>query len=72
MDLERANDVALLFDKPLAEIAAQNLPRVDADGVAVGKRREVSHWHSAHQNRAIRLEDLDAAFLAIVIAVDLQ
>ena len=70
--LERANNVALLFEKALGKIAAQDLPRVDADGVAVGKRREVSNWHTAHQNRAISLEHLDAAFLAIVITVDLQ
>ena len=72
MHLERANNVALLFEKALRKIAAQDLPGVDADGVAVGKRREVSNWHTAHKNWAISLEHLDAAFLAIVITVDLQ
>ena len=37
---ERANNVALLFEKALGEIATQHLPGVDADGVAIGKRRE--------------------------------
>ena len=72
VDVERADDVPLLFDKTLAEIAAQNLPRIDANSVAIVERCEISHWHSAHKNWTIRLEDFDTAFFPIVIAVDLQ
>ena len=54
-NFERANDVAFLFEQPLAEVAAQDLPGVDPNSVAVGKRRKVSDRHPANENRAIRL-----------------
>ena len=37
--LEGANDVALFLDDALGKIAAQELPDIDADGVAILQRR---------------------------------
>ena len=62
------DDVALLLDDALGKVAAQHLAGVDANGVAVRQRREVSHRHVADEDRAIGLQDLEFADAIFVVA----
>ena len=39
---------------------------------AIAEGREIPHRHAAHHDRAVGLEHLDAALLAVVVAINLQ
>ena len=68
------DDVALLLDDPLTEVAAQDLAGIDADGVAVLETRASFYGQGnvADPNGPIGLEDLEAADFVIVIAENFE
>ena len=70
--LDRADDVAFLLDQALGEIAAQDLADIHADRVPVGQRRGIPHRDPAHEDRAVGLQHLQAAFPPVVVAGDFQ
>ena len=69
---ERPNNVALFLDDALGKIAAQKLPDIDANGVAIGQRRRAAHRRLAHHDRAIRVDHFQHADALVVIAEDLE
>ena len=70
--LERANDVALFLDDALGKIAPQELPDVDANGVAILQRRGGAHRCLADHDRTIRFQHFERADALVVIAKNLQ
>ena len=67
-----ADDVPLLLNDPLGEVAHQHLARVDADGVAIGERRGIAHRDFADKDRPVGLQHVEMADLVFVVALDLQ
>ena len=70
--LEAADDVALFLDDPLGKIAAEKLPDIDADGVAVSEGSGRAHRVVADHDRAVGLQHLQGADAFVVVAQDLQ
>src|SRR6266849_2581278 len=70
--LEATNDVAFLFDDALGKIAAQELPNVDADGVAVFQRRDRAHGSFPYHDGPIRFDHFENADALIVIAQNFE
>ena len=62
----------LLGPDAVREVAAQHLPGVDADGVAVLQSRAPFHRKLAHQDRPIRVQHLEFAHAIFVVAEDFQ
>ena len=70
--LEAANDVAFFLDDPLGKIAAQELPDIDPDGVAVGQGRGRADGEFADHDRAIGFEHFEDADALVVVAGNLE
>src|SRR6266487_4405490 len=68
IQLEAANDVSLLLDDALQEIASQNLSDIDSNGVAVLEFRGHADRIVAHHDSTIRFNHLKRAYSPIVIA----
>ncbi len=70
---EAANDVALFLDDALGKIAAQELPDIDADGVAILERSGRPRTGClADHDRAIGFDHFEGADPLVVIAQDFQ
>ena len=70
--LEDANDVPLFLDDSFGKIAPQELSDIDADGVAVLKRRRPAHRCLAHHDRSIGVDHFQGADPLVVIAKNFQ
>ena len=70
--LENADDVALLLDHALGEVAAQHLAHVDADQVTIGQARVIAHGDVTDEDRAAGLEHFELADALFIVAGDLQ
>ena len=69
----RANDVALFLDDAFGKIAAQKLADIDADGVAILKRRGALRTGSfADHDRPVGLDHFQRADALVVIAENFQ
>ena len=69
---ETADDVAFFLDDPLGKIAAQELPDIDPDGVAIRQRSGRAHRDVADHDRAVGLEHFEKADALVVIAGNLE
>ena len=68
--IEVADDVALLLDDALGEIAAQHLARIDADRVAVLQLHGAPDGQAPHHDRPVGLQHLDPSLLQLVVTGD--
>ena len=70
--LQGANDVSLFLDDALGKVAAQKLPDIDPDRVAVFQGVRRSDRHIADQDWTIRLNDFQLADALVVITENFQ
>src|SRR5204862_7542552 len=70
--LERPNDIALYLDDAFGKIAAQELPHIDADGVAVLKQRRAPDRRLPNHNWAVGVDYFQSADPFVVVAQDFQ
>src|SRR5882757_4504003 len=68
IQLEAANDVSLLLDDALQEIASQNLSDIDSNNVAVLEVGGGADRVVAYHDSTVRFNDLKLAYSPIVIA----
>ena len=71
-DLEVADQVALLLDDAVAEMAGEELPGADRDGVAIGEGHRRAHEVPADRDRFGRVDDFQLAALLLEVALDAE
>ena len=71
-DLQRADDVSLLLDDPVGEVAAEHLTGIDPDRVAILQVHRSADGLVAHDDGTVGLEHLDPALFQLIVAGDAE
>jgi len=69
-DIHGADQVSFLFNKTFGKVAPEHLSGIHTDRIAIREVRKIPHWHAAHENRPVGLDDFQAADFLVVVAED--